>query len=763
MPSSDTELERPKPPQNGNTMAETNTYASHKHSAASSLALCESTLAQRKLFTSNLQSDALAETEPAGKQSLSLRLFGFLRNETQILTDSLDIDRSLEYSPTTTPALDLSVLNESIQQQLDTVVDDYNRFQILLGYHPLVVPPEILLRFYNSLDSVHLDDQTLLLKSLVFHNCWEDFWAVVFGESTTLNDVDSVVDLLYDELAKNKNLHLGVWDAIRGARVSASSESVFRLICEAVEYKFDLQAQDVALFTLQIGSVEAAQTVHQLQRIEENSSNSILIVFCLRKHVELGTSTALAKLQSQGRSCTYTGFASFLLAKTTDLRAADYLAKRVDASYNDLDYHYLLRMAGSDQQHLIYVSMCRSSRKVPLSEHTYNHLIRQFAATANPSLFEALNKLFPHIQTETWAKLIKQFLVDPKGCALLKRLQKRQEWQFTRAASSAIASDPTLTDADLLQLLALCRNERSVVCSILGKLQGNDDVLAKLVEVDFTASNTMELWRFCMRNKLRGPLVFSVFDRVLHKTWPRKEFDARIESLGRKLPDDFRNLYRSATIAERLLMHRRIRLLAEAISVGNANEIAEVLSLIGRHIYKLKSLTFVKSSSGKEYIFRALMRRTLRNLYRDAQASLGDGVSQMRRVVVQLPFKSVCGQATLFEHIVMEKPHIALEILRRYEKNKSFLVNEIMSAIEHGILQSALEPKKKLDLFQQFQRLKKELHYKSKLGPRTTAMFGQLVFDVAETADLGDLDWLVHLGTERKVPMKVMNAWLHRK
>lgn len=719
----------------------------------------------RSVFTNNLKLKNDSDRFPSARSdTLSLFLVKFFRNESQILAETLDLDRSLDYTMKSPTTVDMSILNSNIREKIATIPDDYNRFVLLLSYHPLLVAPSVLMQLYRTLTSILPEDKMLLLRTLVFHNEWSEFWTVALSGNPTLSDIEDVIDLLHVELTRANNIPFGVWDSLRGALHLASTESMFQLIRESMEYKFNLAAEEVYNFCQFIGIITSASEESQLTQLEDSLSKleniTTLRVFILQKLVEINSVTSISKLKEAPTICTSSGFPSFLLLKSKNTHLASILASNTSALLNDLDAHILLSMADPSQHYQIFVSLCRSHRKGTIqSEYIYNKLVCEIHRTKSMNPLDVIHKFHKHLSSETWALLLPLLLSNSKDCELIKKLAKDSE-KFLAASLSAIHGG-SLGEDELLSLLGHCRNHKLIVRHVMKELPGKGSIVGELLKLDFTAYNLLELGRYLIKYQQSNAFAL-VADKVLLKTWPHKTFNRRIQAANRNHDDDFRNMYGVSTKEERHLLRIRIQALAQAISDSEVEQVANVLNDFYRFVFLSGDFKFVQSDIGKRYIFDRLLLSCMRFIYRKGSTD-GSGVKRLRDVLGQLSFNSTAAQASLFGYIVMEKPLIAIEILKNYSKKKAFLSGPVMDSIESGLLKATcLEPELRLGVFQQFQRAKAELGYKSKLNPRTTGLFGSLIFSIADHRDLGDLKWVVQLALERGVPLRVVKNWSSR-
>ncbi|GEQ66928.1 hypothetical protein JCM33374_g591 [Metschnikowia sp. JCM 33374] len=213
-------------------------------------------------------------------------------------------------------------------------MDDYNRFVVLLSHHPLAVPYQMLLKYYTILPRVLPLDKQALLRTLIFHDAWGDFWSIVLSENATLTDLEETVELIGACLSSNKNTELGIWLALSAAKKEASNNNIYSSIREVFEYKFRISTAKLQLFdriyATPIDSL-ADQSSSGLLRNEKLRINQnidlkafLIVRFALEsENVPLVAQFILEQCQDDPRLHKMPGFVSMALLKTLDMHLHD--------------------------------------------------------------------------------------------------------------------------------------------------------------------------------------------------------------------------------------------------------------------------------------------------------------------------------------------------------------------------------------------------------------------------------------------------------
>lgn len=699
---------------------------------------------------------------------LSRMLIRFIQNESQILRESMNIDESLE----TGPNIDLSKVSLSIRNQLDVQVDDYLRFLLLLTFHPINVPPQLILHYFLTIPAILPQERTDLLKFLIFHNLWYDFWLVAVSDATTMSDIEDIIDLVYECLVSNNNLQIGIWQVLAAAYLVTSNLGLLNTIIENAEYRLQLSKGSVDEFYNYLFSIQSAPNVNALKQIlpeKDLVSNLVHRAFYMRKMAALVPLEEVPTfLHSLDAELTRTpGFASLLLSSDGTpqllLRLATFFVADRKSHLNDLDYFCILKTSPSNM-YPVYLSMCKNiKRGFVKSDNIISFLVDK--SLKDPALTETLaNKFHRALSIEIWTQIIPVFISNNH---ILRKFRKNQPAKFQKVMDAFLAENSTLSDETLLALIDVSEGHPRIIRKLLRRLSPEPSNLHFLLSLDLSAYNLLEVVRYALRHQIVNSDTFLLVDRILLQTWD-------VECLSRQASvahseqkqsntlhnDDFRMYYRASAEKDRQALLFNLQALAQTISLTPPSVMASILNGLKKFM-DLDSMTFVKSPTGKAYIFDRLVARTMHFIYKNNIHTAKKGVMVIREVLSRLEFDSTVTQAALFEHIVYDDPGICIDILKNYRRNKAFLTTPLMEAIQIGILRSCkLSPAHRLDLFEKFRATMVELGFKSKMSARTMAKFGDLIFKVGQ--DRGDtegLGWVVTMGYDRGVPLKVIKNW----
>ncbi|QWU88880.1 hypothetical protein CA3LBN_003188 [Candidozyma haemuli] len=205
------------------------------------------------------------------RDSLSGMLIRFIRKETQFLSDSMNIDESVDPTPEVVP----NKMDPALQASLSSEPDSYQQFVKLLHSPKFAAHPDVLLQLHSVLPHVEESEKQLLLKRLIFYGQWHSFWQVSITDATSLSDIEDIVDLLHSELRICNNVYLGVWQALRAARHESSTSGLLTSIVETVEYKFSLNKAQVSAVMSFVDELDNVENSDELVFFEENHLETI--------------------------------------------------------------------------------------------------------------------------------------------------------------------------------------------------------------------------------------------------------------------------------------------------------------------------------------------------------------------------------------------------------------------------------------------------------------------------------------------------------
>ncbi|KAM3125470.1 hypothetical protein ACQ2H7_001265 [Candidozyma auris] len=176
----------------------------------------------------------------------------------------MKIDESLNENSQISP----DKIDPALSSQIAALPDIHEQFATLLRSPKFAVHPDVLLQFYSLLPVVDEPERQLLLRRLVFHRQWHQFWQTAITDATSLSDVEDLVELIHAELQASNNNLFGVWEAIRAAVHQTTTSGLLNSILECIEFKFGFSKTQISDFVAYIRQLDNVETQEELNTVE---------------------------------------------------------------------------------------------------------------------------------------------------------------------------------------------------------------------------------------------------------------------------------------------------------------------------------------------------------------------------------------------------------------------------------------------------------------------------------------------------------------
>lgn len=772
--------------------------------------------------------------------SLSEMLFKFFRQETQILSNSIEAKMA-------SPTVDTKELPDHIQQHLQAQMDNYNRFLVLLSYHPLAVPPSVLLGYHSTLSRVEPADSSRFLHHLIFHHRWNDIWDIYLRDEITLNDMEDLVEHIHLTLSELRD-QLAVWDALESARKTPfSSTKIYAVLVENVQYKFDIDANILRQFLNALDTLDGAQFVFlQVQELEKTLAKVCgdnlevrahffpqLLERSLFQEQATGSAFDLQNIDLCAASCSHVlvanpgvlnipGFISHAgkrLQMMSQQGIFNYIIHRLSLSMNSNDFYFAMQALTPENAYRMHILLWRSKHHDEFVVNAF--IMRLHELRCKNILVETLKKFLSVVNKDTAKAVFAEVAGETEGLVVLRRLFRNRPVIFESALLYALSKDLLSTSAikQVVEILNTNNSGRRAIRSILSMLSEKKlapeliEVFTELVSLDLSEYNTTELWRFGITRKLLDlrttALLFSklldlcttalLFNKILEKTWNPKALERRgVGSSVARLEGDFQEQYRHASKPEKFRLLVRIQAIAQSISITDEQHIVFILEYIHRHLFgdpetvrvdtqtlneqgrhasdhlnstspselsvrspnQTASPFFITSKAGKQYIFRQLILQTAHFIYKSNGGS-PKGIVKLSNILRRVRFESTDFHASVYEHMVLANPRIALKILGIYKDKRANFKSPLMNKVEQAILKTnAISGRDKLELFYEFQHKKVSLRFTHKLARRTVTLLAKLAFGtLSSKLDLNSIMVVKKMINDTKIPLKVFRKW----
>lgn len=572
------------------------------------------------LFTRNYEME-----RPNELLESSLSVLPFLeRLEARILQESANLNRAMNLEAKMELEIDYSCLSRRLRSKVYRYVDDYSRFSFLLQQHPLSVPQHVLLQLSSCLPSIDQFERRTLLRRLVYHQNWSEFWSIAFESTPSLTDVEEIADLLREELIATNSVELSIWRALLSANHLISNKRIFRSLCEFIGYRFQIDIlvidEFVSIFNEGIDSKTAERFSDPGQKVAV-----ILAHLGTLQSEEAFGEVVLETLKRHPSIFSVRGLLSELLKISDDGRIYNFVIQRDNLNFNEKDfYHSWQRSNSLALNHSLICHLSRQlkreiRRKVEISDYVKAAMMNQ---TNNLDLGIATADLFYELlEVGTLVKMIPALLKTSQGKSILRRLLKKspsvfvgafktyfnhkelpfppvetlQEAESSRSATIINSQSKHalstayrgISQENLLWLLKECRYDCPVIFDqALSQLDGSEEIAQKVLSLKITGhKDLVEIWAFLLRNELMDQkacveLFQKVISSALNPTIAATEFTATNSDV-----DPYIEYFRKSKASDRGRLISVLSNLSHSLSESNPALISNVLNCLTKALF----------------------------------------------------------------------------------------------------------------------------------------------------------------------------------
>lgn len=727
--------------------------------------------------------DIHLHNENNGQDSLGGRILQFIRDETKYLSESMKIDESLDENPQISP----DKIDPALLSQIAALPDIHEQFATLLRLPKFAVHPDVLLQFYSLLPAVDEPERQLLLRRLVFHRQWHQFWQTAITDATSLSDVEDLVELIHAELQASNNNLFGVWEAIRAAVHQTTTSGLLNSILEGIEFKFGFLKTQISDFVAYIRELDNVETQEELKLLEESqadalSNNMIHKAFYIQARLRFDNCVSVEKdpcfLKSPGwysfltssipQRIHYLAYGSETEAETPSLAQKpalmSYFLHHRLAYLNENDLFSLFQSATPQDAKRIYLLAYKNSqRNLVLSRRIFNHILLLAKLHKDDKLIlEVFEKFLKYVSPNNCQSLIPMILqIKPRTLRSFEK--KRQDLFFD---SLSIFMKNGLSSKDLLSVITYCNNNRQTIRLALKSSNINSEavqeVIATSLREKLTVYNLLEVLRFAFRHHVTNDSSCRILDKIVLRIWNIEVFERRGQALNYRSRDDFAFFYAMASKEERTRLVYCLSTVGQAISLLQDYEMAKFFNSLYDFWFSSNGLSFVNSKAGKTYLLDLLIRKTMQFVYRQHEAKdLKAGIKRVRDTLDALTFKNWAGQKSLFEFIVQDEPKVAFRIVRAYTPNKPAFASSIMNGIIRGILRSKkLTPPERIQATNEVLKMCKNLGLNHKISQKENILFYHQIFSMAEGYyNEEQLKLFINEAHEEGIPLSILKNW----
>ncbi|PSK75933.1 hypothetical protein CJJ07_004263 [Candidozyma auris] len=727
--------------------------------------------------------DIHLHNENNGQDSLGGRILQFIRDETKYLSESMKIDESLNENSQISP----DKIDPALSSQIAALPDIHEQFATLLRSPKFAVHPDVLLQFYSLLPVVDEPERQLLLRRLVFHRQWHQFWQTAITDATSLSDVEDLVELIHAELQASNNNLFGVWEAIRAAVHQTTTSGLLNSILECIEFKFGFSKTQISDFVAYIRQLDNVETQEELKLLEESqadalSNNMIHKAFYIQASLRFDNCVSVEKdpcfLKSPGwysfltssipQRIHYLAYGSETEAETPSSAQKpalmSYFLHHRSAYLNENDLFSLFQSATPQDAKRIYLLAYKNSqRNLVSSRRIFNHILSLAKLHKDEKLIlEVFEKFLKYVSPKNCQSLIPMILqTNPRTLRSFEK--KRQDLFFD---SLSIFMKNGLSLKDLLSVITYCNNNRQTIRLALKSSKINpeavQEVIATSLREKLTVYNLLEVLRFAFRHHVTNDSSCRILDKIVSRIWNIEVFERRGQALNYRSRDDFAFFYAMASKEERTRLVYCLSTVGQAISLLQDYEMAKFFNSLYDFWFSSHGLSFVNSKAGKTYLLDLLIRKTMQFVYRQHEAKDSKaGIKRVRDTLDALTFKNWAGQKSLFEFIVQDEPKVAFRIVRAYTSNKPAFASSIMNGIIRGILRSKkLTPPERIQATKEVLKMCKRSGLNHKISQKENILFYHQIFSMAEGYyNEEQLKSFINEAHEEGIPLSILKNW----
>ncbi|RLV83273.1 hypothetical protein JA9_003147 [Meyerozyma sp. JA9] len=716
------------------------------------------------------------ETSAPIGQKISTMVLDFIKSEGKHFIDNLE-SRDISEADAKEKDPLFEQLDPKIRLDLKNVLDDYNKLQTLLSYHPILINPELYLYYLNRIDVPLEDDvRNLVLRRLTFHRMFDECWSTIISSSPSLQDLEEYVEIIIEELRRNGDISFGwramIWALLSNPPSPNLKNSLLETICASVQLKkADMRRLSHLFDSYQIGAINFShcsdeEKIFMITKIDPRSSNYEII----EQQIIDVTSPSNSRMRIGS---------GFVSAYVDYVKRNKLSIKYFEASARDASIIEVLR--GRQDVFSLKDALCIIKDDTDyIFRKSYRNFRKKLIATKEEDMRAFSNLIFstlilhPHFFEFVHAEIT---FLDPANiasalCVALKSNTQDFEriiakiskdstrFDLVRVAKVFVENAKVFTSTDVIRMIqALKSNENihlssSVVFGMIHKMKSSDFIhskfwssLSSLTELKLNRAVTLELLRF-----------------LLSKAPSQRQ---SIENLVQRLTSNFlfpdlKHSHNKSTEEKkrRRLFHNTVRAAGQSISLMKTEDIAMMLNLV----FKVTSQE-THAEVAKQYLIRNLISEVLRFTIKRADDERS-AIEMIREIYLMIKFHDQTIYGTLVKLYVAAEPSLALLVLEFFATYKSYLSNDILRHVITGILSSkSLTDTQKIKTFSEFREKQSALGYK---GSIPVSSFIELIDLILRIADKNQefesiANRIIDQNTYKtRIPRKIQDRWRYK-
>lgn len=668
------------------------------------------------------------------------RIVEFIKQETQYITDRFAEEEHMTQSVFNEDIHD--TLKPNMKVEVRNCIDDYNRFVKILHYNPVDVHPSIYIHYIETL-KVNIDDlvRKLTVERLSHHGLYNYVWKYLIDETSTINDIEEIIDEMGNNLEKDNNLTVGLFRSLISSQQLVPNQSLKGVIVDAACHNFSIPKNDL---------LKALELLENKHFHSCNISNHWEWLVVNKELLRSKQSLVNAKSRY-----ILPGWFSFL-TEETEMTSKETLLSILNTGkgfkINDRDLSNILNVALLPINDLL--SLVKNEY---LTSPGVNRSITNLADMCMEqddvsALCELLSGYSGSIRSSTLSKALHYLYKSksPKLDHILDQVHRNTSQEdrslfFVEFLNSCVPlHDCSPTIHKIILSTYQTENFRYFLRNKIPiSSENKDEVL--VIYKDFVHSVPLptkvllELMRnISVRNQ--------IYDGTLISLLFREAFE-KLNIVDDSFPD----------LKTKRKFTSTIRSFGQLISDLEDDGIKKVLTCIYN---TTMSHDFMKVASQKFKfrIFQSITEQTIRFLER--KKSYDDILGVLSNL--KIPREAL---VTLIYYLrVKRDPQTAFDILEEYKSAKTKLTTDMVKFIERGVLtnQSRTEYEK-LKMFNEFRTKLLSLGYNVKFNKNNVVLLIKMIVDASKEEDKSKLVKVIKtFGKQQKLPQFVIEKWVER-
>lgn len=698
--------------------------------------------------------------KPAITTRISNLVLEFIKTEGRNLIQNLE-ERDSSTIELSTESRLLDLLSPAIRKDVESELDDYNKLQALLSYHPILVRPDLYMHYLNKVQ-VPLEDnvRTLTLKRLCFHRMYEECWSNEIISLSSLDDIEDFVAMSLHDMEEKNDLYYGIVELLASSKATCSP-NIFAMTNDLIERRMTRKSEIV--FTDHLN-----QCIKTYTRAKELAALVLIMGSEPNRHMKffqkVGLDPTLSRVPGWSRF-----FVSSLTFKLPTEKGAIDMANPTSFNIVDVVFFFNTVVDTSQLYHLIKRSLHSVGRIA--KQHILQELCSRMVRANDSSIEEILTEQWNVLPHDTFNSTVLHILLrrDSARVCEMVLLQKQRELDVHsfRNLIDCLVKDHFKTSiitqhSALFRLATTTSNRalsRSVLESIFKRSRSDDKATADM----FNAISANERY---YEHKLLIELGRSAL--LLRENIKQFDLEAYIvkvitsflSNLRKGSLENQKNPLSNIPHKDRALFHNQVRETGQFFALLSEQQCAYIMNITNDTLKCKEHFPGLTRLFGA-YILRILTYETLRFITRDEKTSTASRVSSLLRMEKLLHFDTSTVRGFAYHLEVRNNPWYSFTIIRDNRGCKSKLNNSIMSMILTGILKSpVLDDKDKLRLFKEFREELRILGYKNALLKTVMIDLVELIIQCADRDDFShNLAWVLPYAAQERIPYKKRKIW----